>query len=243
MQKTTSIFFIFFLMIFFSLSSFAQVKKDSVIVPATDTDTIRSSPFLIGHHHLLKKDSTAAVIAPQDSAKIFSMNPDVSHASKKFNPRLATIRSAIIPGWGQAYNHKYWKIPLIYAALGTTAGIFVYNLKTYNQFKKAYRQSVADSLTYPSTGGPNNDPNIDPSLRIYSQADLLANRNVFRQNIDYSVLFFIIFWGINVVDATVDAHLKTFDVSDDISFELKPGYSDMANTNGVSLVMKIGKRY
>jgi hypothetical protein len=45
------------------------------------------------------------------------------------------------------------------------------------------------------------------------------------------------------VDATVDAHLKTFDVSDDISFELKPGYSDMANTNGVSLVMKIGKRY
>jgi len=226
-------------MIFFSLSSFAQVKKDSTIVPATDT--IRSHPFLIDHHPLRK--DTAAIIAPQDSTKIFSMDPKVSHASKKFSPRLATIRSAIIPGWGQAYNHKYWKIPLIYAALGTTAGIFIYNLKTYNQFKSAYRQSVADSLTYPSTGGPNNDPNIAPSLRIYSQADLLANRNIFRQNIDYSVLFFIIFWGINVVDATVDAHLKTFDVSDDISFELKPGYSDMANTNGVSLVMKIGKRY
>jgi hypothetical protein len=229
-------------MIFFSLSSFAQVKKDSAIVPATDT--IRSHPFLMGHH-LQKKDSTAVLIAPQDSTKIFSMNPNVGHASKKFNPRLATIRSAIIPGWGQAYNHKYWKIPLIYAALGTTAGIFIYNLKTYNQFRIAYRQSVADSLTDPSIadGGPNNDPNIIPSLRIYSQADLLANRNIFRQNIDYSVLFFIIFWGINVVDATVDAHLKTFDVSDDISFELKPGYSDMANTNGVSLVMKIGKRY
>ena len=232
MQKKISIFFISFPMIFFSLSSFAQVKKDSAIVPATDT--IRSHPFLIDHHPLRK--DTAAIIAPQDSTKIFSMDPKVSHTSKKFSPRLATIRSAIIPGWGQAYNHKYWKIPLIYAALGTTAGIFIYNIKTYNQFKKAYRQSVIDS-------GEVNDPSIDPSLRIYSQADLLANRNIFRQNIDYSVLFFIIFWGINVVDATVDAHLKTFDVSDDISFELKPGYSDMANTNGVSLVMKIGKRY
>jgi len=232
MQIKTSIFFIFFLMIFFSLGSFAQMKIDSVIVPMNDSSHHHlSGP---GFSHRIRKDSN--VIAPQDSTKIFSMNPAVGHASKKFSPRLATIRSAIIPGWGQAYNRKYWKIPFIYAALGTTAGIFIYNLKTYNQFKTAYRQSVIDS-------GLVNDPAIDPSLRIYSQADLLANRNIFRQNIDYSVLFFIIFWGLNIVDATVDAHLKTFDVSDDISFELKPGYSEMANTNGLSLVMKIGKRY
>jgi hypothetical protein len=244
MQKLLSIFFISLLLIFFSPGSFAQVfedsavtpKKDSIIIPAKDT----------GHHAFImpagfnraieRKDSTAKAIAPQDSTNIFSMNPNVGHASKKFSPRQATIRSAILPGLGQAYNRKYWKIPLIYAALGITGGIFFYNLKTYNQFKKAYRQSVIDS-------GVVNDPNIDPSLRIYSQASLLANRNVFRQNIDYSVLFFIIFWGLNVVDATVDAHLKTFDVSDDISLEFKPGHSDMANTNGISLVMKIGKRY
>src|ERR1700739_2079453 len=47
----------------------------------------------------------------------------------KFNPRIATIRSAIIPGWGQVYNHQAWKVPLVYGALGTTAAIFIYNLK------------------------------------------------------------------------------------------------------------------
>ncbi len=243
MQKLLSIFFIFFLLIFFSPGSFAQVfgdssvtpKKDSLIFPAKDTS---HHAFVMpgGFHHMGRRDSMLKPIAPQDSANILSMNPNVTHTSRKFSPRQATIRSAILPGLGQAYNRKYWKIPLIYAALGITGGIFFYNLKTYNQFKKAYRQSVIDS-------GLVNDPNIDPSLRIYSQASLLANRNVFRQNIDYSVLFFIIFWGLNVVDATVDAHLKTFDVSDDISLEFKPGYSDMANTNGISLVMKIGKRY
>jgi len=55
-------------------------------------------------------------------------------------------------------------------------------------------------------------------------------------------LFFILFWGLNVVDATVDAHLKAFDVSDDLSLQLKPGYSQMSNTAGISLVLNIGKR-
>ena len=57
--------------------------------------------------------------------------------SKKHNPKIATLRSAILPGWGQAYNRKYWKIPIVYGALGTTAGIFFYNLKTYKLLRKA----------------------------------------------------------------------------------------------------------
>jgi hypothetical protein len=230
MQKKISIFFISFFTIFFSLSTLAQVKTDSAVVSLKDTSKIISPDQQVTF--AAKKDR----IGPKDSTKIFSMDPKIGHASKQFSPRTATIRSAIIPGWGQLYNHKYWKIPLVYAALGTTAGIFFYNLKTYKQFRVAYRQSVQDS-------GLINDPAIEPDLRFYSQASLLANRNLFRQNIDYSVLFFVLFWGLNVVDATVDAHLKSFDVSDDISLELKPGYSDMANTNGISLVMNIGKRY
>jgi hypothetical protein len=167
---------------------------------------------------------------------LWSNNVGGKPGKKAFNPRTATIRSAIIPGWGQAYNKQYWKLPFVYAALGTTGYIFVYNIKNYNLFKTAYKQSVID-------GGIANDQNIDPSVRLYSQASLLANRNVFRQNIDYSVLFFLLFWGLNVVDATVSAHLRTFDVSDDISLELNPGHSDIANTDGLSFVMKIGKRH
>ena len=66
---------------------------------------------------------------------------------------------------------------------------------------------------------------------------LLSYRNEFRQNIDYSVLVFVLLWGLNVVDATVDAHLKTFDVSPDLSFNMKFGHSDLAGTTGMSLVL------
>ncbi len=150
---------------------------------------------------------------------------------KVFNPRTATIRSAILPGWGQIYNKKYWKLPLVYGALGTTAGIFVYNLKTYRLLRIAY--------VYASDTILSNNNLIDPRFSKLSPEAIKVNRNSFRQNVDYSVLFFIIFWGLNVVDATVDAQLKAFDVNDNISLKLTPGYSPLANTTGISLVVDI----
>ena len=152
-------------------------------------------------------------------------------AAKKFNPRIATIRSAILPGWGQIYNKKYWKLPLVYGALGTTAGIFIYNVKNYKLLKLAY--------IYKSDTIPANDILIDPRFKNLSASSLRSYRNVFRQNVDYSVLFFLIFWGLNVVDATVDAHLKSFDVNDNLSFQFRPGYSPMGNTAGLSIVFDI----
>lgn len=151
-------------------------------------------------------------------------------AKNKFNPRTATIRSAILPGWGQIYNKKYWKLPLVYGALGITAGVFSYNVKGYKRLKQGYIYKLAgqDDLIY-------------YKYRNLSAESLRTYRNVFRQNVDYSALVFILFWGLNVVDATVDAHLKSFDVNDDLSLEFKPGYSPLANTAGVSLVLNIGK--
>ena len=160
------------------------------------------------------------------------LKPDTA---KLYNPRIATYRSAILPGWGQATNKKYWKIPVVYAALGTTAYIFFRNVKQYNEAKKAYANAI--------DGDPANDYLIpQPYFTVKDQPERIKTfRNQVRQNVDYTVLFFIIFWGLNVVDATVDAHLKTFDVSDDLSLLIKPGYSQLANTNGISLVLKIGK--
>lgn len=144
---------------------------------------------------------------------------------KKFNPKVATFRSAVIPGWGQAYNKKYWKIPIIYGALGTTAGVFLYNIKTYNILRMA--------VIYRAAG---DSSKVDPEYQRYSTESLRGYRNVLRQNIDYSVLVFLVFWGLNVVDATVDAHLKAFDVSPDISMRLQPGFNYATNTPGISLV-------
>ncbi len=165
------------------------------------------------------------------NTKIFSK----TDPSKAYNPRIATYRSAILPGWGQATNKKYWKIPVVYAALGTTTYIFFRNVRQYNEAKNAYLNAI--------DGNPANDSEIpQPYFSLKDQPDRIKTfRNQVRQNVDYTVLFFILFWGLNVVDATVDAHLKTFDVSDDLSLQIKPGYSQLANTNGISIVLHIGK--
>ena len=158
--------------------------------------------------------------------------------SKKYNPKVAIIRSAILPGWGQATNKKYWKIPIVYGALGITAAVFFHNIK---QFREA-----RDAFTNASDGDTSNDYLIpQPYYSVKDQPSRIKTfRNQVRQNVDYTVLFFIVFWGLNVADAAVDAHLKTFDVSDNLSVQIKPGYSPMSNTNGLSLVFDIhSKRF
>lgn len=150
---------------------------------------------------------------------------------KKYNPKIAIVRSAMIPGWGQITNKKYWKLPIVYGALGTTGYLFFRNLDQYKTARKAYINATDSD--------PSNDNLIpEPYYSVRFQPERIrAFRNSVRQNVDYSVLFFMVFWGLNVADAAVDAHLKTFDVSDDLSIQFKPGYSPMANTNGLSLVV------
>jgi hypothetical protein len=77
------------------------------------------------------------------------------------------------------------------------------------------------------------------SITFNDHPGLRYNRDEFRRNVDYSIVAFVILWGLNVVDASVDAHLKTFDVSPDLSLRVVPGYSTMAGTNGVSLVLSL----
>ena len=175
-----------------------------------------------------KKDSTVKKIGAVKKEKVFD---STGREIKVFNPRTATLRSAMVPGWGQIYNKKYWKLPLVYGALGVTAGVFFYNVKTYKLLRLAY--------LYKTDKDPSNDVLIDPQFSKLDASSIKLYRNSFRQNVDYSVLFFIVFWGLNVVDATVDAQLKAFDVNDNLSLKLSPGYSPMANTSGLSLVMDI----
>ncbi len=178
--------------------------------------------------------------AQTDSTKKQPKNKGVfskNDPAKAYNPRIASYRSAILPGWGQYANKKYWKVPVVYAALGITAYIFRQNLNQFNDAKAAYANAI--------DGDTSNDWQIpQPYYSVRDQPDRIKTfRNQVRQNVDYTVLFFILFWGLNVVDATVDAHLKTFDVSDDLSLHIRPGYSQLANTNGISIVLNIGKTH
>ncbi len=206
MRNLFSIFCISFVLC--SANVFAQ-EKDPIVIP--------------------KKDSTPVV-----KKKVIFNKYD--SATKAHPPRAAAFRSAIIPGWGQVYNKKYWKVPIVYTALGITGFIFLDNIKTYKEYKFAYaarikaEQQPPDSTDYFK---------LKELYKLISPGSIQAARNRFRQYVDYSALFFIIFWGLNVVDATVDAHLKSFDVSPDLSLQIKPGHSEMAGTNGISLVLHI----
>ncbi len=184
--------------------------------------------FFVGKSATAQKDSTKKL-----NTNIF-LKPD---PAKKFNPRIATYRSAILPGWGQATNKKYWKIPVVYAALGVTTYIFFRNVKQYKEARGSYTNAIDNDTS--------NDYLIpQPYYSVKDQPERIRTfRNQVRQNVDYSVLFFLLFWGLNVVEATVDAHLKTFDVSDDLSLQIRPGYSQLANTNGISIILNIGKTH
>jgi hypothetical protein len=152
---------------------------------------------------------------------------------RRFSPRKAAIRSAVLPGWGQVYNKKYWKVPLVYAAIGIPAYTFFYNKEWY--------QKTRDAAVMLSTGDTINYKNrVDSDLHVFfttpnSINSLLNYRNEFRRNMDYSVLIFLLAWGLNVVDATVDAHLKGFDVSDDLSMKIQPKFD---RGPGIAIVLK-----
>ena len=180
------------------------------------------------------------LVVKKDSSKIEKIKSDTSVKKKYYSPRVAATRSAILPGLGQIYNKKYWKLPIVYGALGITGGVFVYNLKNYKDLKFAYAAKYKAALPPPQRDSTDYFK-IRPELLPLSQESLRFNRDQFRRNLDYSVLVFLLLWGLNVVDASVDAHLKSFDVSPDLSLQVKPGRSEMAGTNGLSLVLHIGK--
>lgn len=182
-----------------------------------------------------QKDSTTLPAAGKPVTKKEKIHIFHIDSTAPYSPKVAILRSAIIPGWGQATNKKYWKMPIVYGALGTTAYIFFRNIKQFKEANAAFKNA--------SDNDTSNDKLIpEPYYSVRNSPDRIKSfRNEVRQNVDYSVLFFLLFWGLNVVDATVDAHLKTFDVSDELSLQIKPGYSPMAHTNGISLVLNIGK--
>ena len=142
------------------------------------------------------------------------------HTVATHSPAKATLYSALLPGLGQAYNHKYWKIPIIYAGLGTMAYFIVFNQQHYNTYESALKTR--------SGGG------IDPYINVYSSSDLVTIRDYYHRNRDLSVIGAAVFYVLNIIDADVDAQMFTFNVSDDLSMRLSPAMSPYLYCGNVS---------
>ncbi len=152
-------------------------------------------------------------------------------------PAKAAFYSAVLPGLGQAYNKKYWKIPIVYGALGTGIYFFTRNDKQYNRYRDAYKSRLAgletDEFYFDSQGNKLTDPRIsDDGLRRAQQ--------LFRRNKEISLLVTIGLYALNIIDANVDAHLLQYNVDENLT--LAPHYElndiDQNNKFGLTLNFK-----
>ena len=128
--------------------------------------------------------------------------------------RRAALYSAILPGLGQAYNEKYWKIPIVYAALGTSGYFIYYWYDFYDELRTSYLARIDD------------DPLTVDELYDYIPSDEILLQYV-EQSKRYLDLMVVVTFGVyalNVIDAVVDVHLYHFDISDDLSMQLSPAY-------------------
>jgi len=139
--------------------------------------------------------------------------------------RKASILSAIIPGAGQIYNEKYWKVPIIYASLSTSI-YFIYD----NQNKlKAYQNAYICR----SNGG------TDEYIDVYNDSQLLTVVDYYERNRDVSYIITAAIYLLNVVDASVDSHMFDFDISEDLSLETLPRIINTPNGETPILSLKM----
>jgi hypothetical protein len=131
--------------------------------------------------------------------------------TKKYahSPKKAAIFSAALPGLGQAFNKKWWKIPIVYAAIGTSTGFIVYNQHEYRKFKDAYINRL-------------NGTETSSDFDNYSNDRLFKIQNDFHNWRDISILVTTGFYVLNILDAVVDAHFFRYDMGDDLSLEVSP---------------------
>ena len=139
---------------------------------------------------------------------------------QKYNPTKAGLYSAVFPGLGQYYNKKYWKIPIVWGAVGTGVGIIVYNDKQYRRYRTAFLAEL------------NGQPHEFDDLP-YVDATVLGNtQDRAKRQRDYAIAITGVLYILNIVDAVVDAHL--YDQKKDPDLAIKPTiiYDDLGVANG-----------
>lgn len=140
--------------------------------------------------------------------------PNVDSISvPRHSPKKASLLSLVLPGAGQFYNHKYWKIPVIYTGFAVS-GFFIYdNNKQFQLFRSIYLKRANNSA---------DTANIQPEYKHLSKSQLDDQKEYYRYNRDLSIIIAAGIYIFNIIDAAVDAHLFYFDISDNLSLKLSP---------------------
>ena len=152
--------------------------------------------LLLGSLPNYSQEKKNAIIVAKESLKYQEINP--------LAPAKAAFYSAVLPGLGQAYNKKYWKIPLAYAGIG--AGLYYYNINStkYNNYRDAYKRRLAGYR--------------DDNYQYLDDSRLITAQQFYQRNRDLSLFVAVVFYALNIVDANIDAHLMQYNVNDKLSF-------------------------
>jgi len=173
------------------------------------------------------------IVYVKDTTTLKSSVIDTSDSGH--SPKLAMLLSAVVPGAGQAYNKKFWKIPLFY---GAGAGVFYLNRQfnvRYLKYKNPYNYARSNDSTF------NESSLITIDGEKYSASSIKEERDRFRRYRDMTIIGLSVFYVLNIVDAAVDAYFFDYDMSDNLSLHVTPyyfynGYKN--NTAGVSLKLR-----
>lgn len=137
----------------------------------------------------------------------------------------ASILSAVVPGSGQIYNKKYWKVPIIYASLATSVYFIYDNNNKFELYKNAYIKREQGE--------------IDDYLNTYNNNQLITIMDYYQRNRDVSYIITAAIYLLNIVDASVDAHLFDFDISEDLSINYQPSIIKSPKVNTLALSLKM----
>ena len=142
-------------------------------------------------------------------------------------PSKAAFLSAILPGLGQAYNKKYWKVPLVWGGIGAGIYFYVRNDEQFDRYRGAYKRRLAGFKD-------------DEFYNVISDDGLIRAQEQFRRNKEVSLLVTIGIYALNIIDANVDAHLLQFNVDENLSLSPHYQYNKLENTSdlGVTLNFK-----
>jgi hypothetical protein len=130
-----------------------------------------------------------------------------SEQEDPLRPARAAFYSAVFPGLGQVYNKRYWKVPLVYGAIGASVYTYDFNQQNYLRYRTAYKRRIAGYTDDEFQG------------LITSTERLIDGQDFYKRNRDRSMLFIIGFYLLNILDANIDAHLKQYNVSSQLSFK------------------------
>jgi len=176
----------------------------------------------------------SVVSAQQDSLSISSEKASKKELKEKdyepYNalaPAKAAFYSAILPGLGQAYNGSYWKIPIAYGGLGTGIYFYLKNDKDYDRYRDAYKNRLA---------GRPDEFTIDGEQKI-STAGLIRAQELFQKNKEISILVTVGIYVLNIIDANVEAHLRQFNVDEDLSVKPDLDYDALSGKTNYGLTL------